>query len=108
MLLLLSQLLERHDEHIVDNGELQIHVAGRSLWPVNALPDAVIGMRGHALEVARRERRNDANDVVESEAQCRTSGERRDGGPDPTRRDHGFDDRQTVLRRSLLHTAMLT
>jgi hypothetical protein len=36
-------------------------MAGRSRWPVDVLPDAVIGVRDHALvEVLRRERYDDA------------------------------------------------
>jgi len=58
---------------------------------VDVLPDAVIGVRGHTLvEVSRRERRDDADDLLETEPQGRAAGERRNGGADLARRGDGL------------------
>src|ERR1035437_6599277 len=86
-----------------------MHLAAGRLRPVYVLPDAVIGMRGHTLvEVPRRERRDDADNLLETEPQGRAAGERRNGGADLARRDHGLDDRQLTVRRPFLHKTTLT
>jgi hypothetical protein len=44
----------------------------------------------------------------ETEPQSRAAGERRNGGADLARRDHGLDDRQLTMRRPFLHVTILT
>jgi len=44
-----SQLLERHDEHVIYNGQLQVNVTHCRDWAIYILPDAVIDVTGHAF-----------------------------------------------------------
>jgi hypothetical protein len=52
-----SQLLKRNNQHIINNGQLQVHIgAGICLGMVHILPNPMITVRRHALvKIAGRE-----------------------------------------------------
>jgi hypothetical protein len=57
-----SQLLERNDQNIINDGQLQVHIGTVGcLGTVHVLPNPVIGVCRHALvEVGGRERHDDS------------------------------------------------